>query len=117
MRGISGRESLGLLAELKSTVIKSNRGRDAEPGLAEDAAAAGRSAHGRAIEVFAKIHQGKKSAEDAGFQVVGEGHAAGGDACQLFPAFGDEAHDFTLAIVRSIAKRGFAAHFRATGFQ
>jgi hypothetical protein len=33
------------------------------------------------------------------------------------PAFGDEAHDFTLAIVRSIAKRGFAAHFRATRFQ
>src|SRR5438876_1105140 len=105
MRVISGRES---------RLVEGQRGGRIS---AEGAATAGRRAHGSAVNVLAQIHQGQKSAEDAGFQIVGESHAAGGDARQLFAVFRDEAHDFALAVVWSVAKSGFAAHLRTTGFQ
>jgi hypothetical protein len=85
--------------------------------LAKHAAASRRRAHIGAIEIFPQIHQCKKGAEDAGFEVIGKRHAAGRDASQSLAIFSNEAHDFALALVRSVAQRGFATHFRAAGLQ
>jgi hypothetical protein len=86
-------------------------------GLAGDGQAAVGGAHRRAVDVFAQVHQSQESAENTGFKVVGEGKAAGGDAGQSLAVFGDEAHDFALALMRRVAQRGFAAHGGAAGFE
>jgi hypothetical protein len=79
-------------------------------------AAVGR-AHRGSVNIFAQVHQRQESAENTGFKVVGERKAAGGDARKRFSIFGDEAHDFALALMRRVAESGFAAHGGAAGFQ
>ena len=85
--------------------------------LARDGEAAVRGAHRGAIHVFAEIHECQESTENTGFKVVGERKAAGGDAGERFAIFGDEAHDFALALMRRVPESGFAAHGGAAGFE
>jgi hypothetical protein len=76
-----------------------------------------RTSHVRPVEVFSEIHQRQKSAEDPRFQIIREVQPAGCHARQPFPIFRDEAHDFALAILGSIAERRLPAHLRAAGLQ
>ena len=81
-------------------------------GSTNEAAQSG-LAHGGAVHIFARVHQCEQSAEDAGFQLVGHGKAAGGDVDESFATagnFGDELH---LAFVGSVAEGRLAAHFGA----
>src|SRR5580704_2767785 len=84
--------------------------------LAQLAGAPERTSHVGTIEIFAQVHEREESAEDSGFQIIGERQAAGGDAGQALAMFGDEFHDFALAFVRCIAQGRLAAHARATVF-
>jgi hypothetical protein len=86
----------------KSTECKILRGLRREK-LAQLAGAAEGTSHVGAIEIFAQVHEGEKSAKDPRFQIVGERQAAGGYARQALAMFGDEFHDFALAFVRGIA--------------
>lgn len=84
--------------------------------LAELSGAAVRPAKIGAVEIFAKIHEREESAEDAGLEIIRERQAAGGDTTEAFAVLGDELDDFALALVRSIAQGGFAAHLGAAIF-
>ena len=85
--------------------------------LAGNGKAAVGGAHRGAIHVFAQVHQRQESAENTGFKVVSERESAGRNASQRFAIFGDEAHDFTLALMRCVAQRSFATHCGAAGLQ
>lgn len=85
--------------------------------LAEDAAPAGRGAHGGPVEVFAEIHQRQKCAQDAGFQVIRKVQAAGCHAGQGFAVGGDEFQDIPLSVLRSISQCSFPPHLGTAGFQ
>ena len=75
-----------------------------------------RTSHIGAIQVFPQIHQRQKSAEDPGLQVIGQVQPAGCNPRQPFAMFGDETHDFALAILGRIAKGRLPAHLSAAGF-
>lgn len=85
--------------------------------LAGDGQATVGGAHRSAIHIFAQVHQCQESAENTGFKVIGEGKSAGGDAGERLAIFGDEAHDFALALMRRVAESGFAAHGGTAGFE
>ena len=73
-------------------------------------------AAGRAVEVFAQVHEREKGIEDAGFHFVCQVQAARRRAGQHFPVLCDEADNLRLARVRRLAVNGFAAHLRARFF-
>jgi hypothetical protein len=83
---------------------------------AQLAGAAEGTSHIGAIQVFPQIHECEERAEDARFQIVGKRQAAGGYARQALAMFGDEFHDFVLAVVRSVSQRGLPAHTGAPVF-
>ena len=95
-------------AELISRVAK----RDS----AQLAGAAEGTSHIGAIQVFTQIHEREERAENARFQIVGKRQAAGGYARQALAMFGDEFHNFALAVVRSVSQCGLAAHAGALVF-
>jgi hypothetical protein len=124
MRGLLGRRAF-LNFKLKIFGVKSfDCGFvSAEPEKAKTLTSAGNGqaavgrAHRGAVHIFAQVHQCQESTENTGFKVVCEGQPAGGDAGERLAIFGDEAHDFTLALMRRVAEGGFAAHGGAAGFE
>lgn len=83
--------------------------------LADEAAQSG-LAHGGAVHILPRVHQGEQSAEDASLQFVGHGETAGGDVDESFAAAGNFGDEFHLAFVGGIAESGFTAHFGALIF-
>lgn len=81
-------------------------------GLTDEATQSGLT-HGGTVHIFARVHQGKQSAEDAGFQFVGHGKTAGGDVNERFAAAGNFRDEFHLAFVGGIAESRLPAHFGA----
>lgn len=75
------------------------------------------TSHIGAVQIFAKIHKCEKSAEDARLEIVGKREAAGSYARQALAVLGDELHDFTVTIVRRVAKSSLATHPGTTIFQ
>lgn len=73
-----------------------------------------RASHVRTIQVFPQVHQRQKSAQDSCLQVIGQMQAAGCHPGQPLSILCDEAHDFSLPLVGSIAERSLTAHLRAT---
>jgi len=76
-----------------------------------------RTSHVGAVEVFSQVHQCQKCAENSRLEIVRQVQSARGHARQPFPVFGDEPHDFALAVLRGVAQRRFPPHLCATGFQ
>ncbi len=87
-----------------------------ESNSAQLAGAPERTSHVGAIQIFPQVHERKKRAEDARFQVIGERESTGGYPGEALAMFGDELHDLALAIVRGVAERSLAAHARAAVF-
>lgn len=76
-----------------------------------------RTAHIRAVEVLAQVHQSKKCAQNSRLQIIRQVQAAGCHARQRFAIRGDKHHDLPLPFVRRVAQRRFSTHLRATRFQ
>jgi len=75
------------------------------------------SPHGRAVQVFAQVHQRQKRAQDSRFQVIREVQTARRHPGQPLPMLRDKPHDLTLPVLWRIAQRGLSSHLAAAGFQ
>lgn len=69
--------------------------------------------HHGAIEVFSRIHQRKKSAQNAGFDLVGHRETTGSHMYQSVAAPSDLLHQFVLPLVAVFSQRGFTPHLGA----
>lgn len=73
-----------------------------------------RTSHIRPVKVLSQVHQRQKSAQDSCLEVIGQMQTAGRYPGQPLSILCDEAHDFSLPLMGSIAESRLAAHFRAT---
>jgi hypothetical protein len=70
-----------------------------------------------AFDVFAAIHQRKKSAEDARLGLVGQRGSTRGQPGEPLSILGDKSGHFTIAFPRTAAQRRFPPHVHAGLFE
>lgn len=75
-----------------------------------------RTSHVGSIQVLAEVHQRQERAQDSRFQIVGQVQPARCHSGQPLTVLGDEAHDLSLPLMRSVAQSRFAAHLCAASF-
>ncbi len=71
---------------------------------------------GRAVQVFAQVHQSEEGVQDARLHLVSQGQATGRSSRQHFAMLGDVPYDFDLASPGGLPVDGLAAHLGAIVF-
>ena len=69
--------------------------------------------HGGTIHILAAIHQCEKCAQNPRLDFVGHGETACSDMHERLTSPRYLTHEFNMAFMAGISKRGFAAHFGA----